>query len=100
MICSGKRGIMGRKPKMRGTLALPAIASLAIAIAGQAGAASFEQIKANCIAAVSPQMQACMQAKRGTGDREKNLAACRASVTPAVIACTRREGQKAAAGVA
>src|SRR4051794_41566701 len=81
---------------------LPAIAVFAATLVTPDGAsaASFEQIKANCIATVTPQMQACMQAKRGTGDRETNRAACRATVTPAVVACVRREGEKAAAGVA
>jgi CHAT domain-containing protein len=93
---------MGGGTEFRGGPSFPALAliGVALAIAGEARAASFEQIKANCIASVAPQMQACMQGKRGTGDVEKARAACRASLTPAVVACARREGQKAAAGVA
>ena len=62
-----------------------------------ARAASFEQMKAGCIDAFRPQVRACVQSR---GGGEKNLADCKAQVTPAVIACVRREGQKAAAGVA
>jgi hypothetical protein len=65
-----------------------------------AAAASFEQIKAGCVAAVTPQVHACMQAKGRSGDQAKNLADCKAQVTGTVVACVRREGQKAAAGVA
>jgi CHAT domain-containing protein len=94
--------IMVSASRFRWALPLTAIALLTVTLvtADGASAASFEQIKASCIASVTPQMQACMQAKRGTGDRETNRAACRASVTPAVVACVRREGDKAAAGVA
>src|SRR5436189_5944885 len=61
-------------------------------------AASFEQIVEGCRQTVRPQVQACMQGKRGTGDRETNLAACRGAVTAVVRACVARETQRAAAG--
>ena len=61
-------------------------------------AASFEQIVETCRQAVRPQVHACMQGKRGSGDRETNLAACRGAVTAIVHACVARETQRAAAG--
>jgi hypothetical protein len=61
-------------------------------------AASFEQIVENCRAAVHPQVHVCMQGKRGTGDRESNLAACRGAVKAIVQDCVRRETQRAAIG--
>lgn len=63
-----------------------------------ASAASFEQIVESCRAAMRPQVHACMQGKRGTGDRESNLAACRGAVKATVQDCVRRETQRAAAG--
>ena len=60
--------------------------------------ASFEQIVQTCRESVRPQVQACMQGKRGSGDRETNLAACRGAVTAIVRACVARETQRAAAG--
>ena len=62
-------------------------------------AATHEQIIAKCRESARPQVVACMQGKRGTGDRESNLAACRASVgRPIVHACVVREEQREAAG--
>ncbi len=61
-------------------------------------AASFEQIVQTCRESVRPQVQACMQGKRGSGDRETNLAACRGAVTAIVRACVLHETQRAAAG--
>ena len=62
--------------------------------------ASYEQIQQSCRESVRPQFQACMQGKRGGGDRESNMAACRNSLTSIVRACVQRETQKASAGKA
>ena len=64
-------------------------------------AATFEQILAACREEARPRVQACMQEKKGTGDRESNLEACKKSVgSPIVRACVQRESKKAAAGKA
>ena len=73
-----------------------AIAS--IALLHSAFAATHEQIVERCRESARPQVQACMMGKRGSGDRESNLAACRESVgKPIVHACVLREEQKQAA---
>jgi len=60
-------------------------------------AATHEQIVERCRESARPQVHACMMGKRGTGDRESNLASCRASVgRPIVQACVLREEQKQA----
>ena len=62
-------------------------------------AATHEQIIAKCRESARPRVVACMQGKRGTGDRDSNLAECRASVgRPIVQACVMREEQREAAG--
>jgi hypothetical protein len=61
-------------------------------------AASFEQIVQTCRESVRPQVQACMQGRRGSRDRESNLAACRGAVTAIVDECVKRESLRAAAG--
>ena len=73
-----------------------AIAS--IALLHCAFAATHEQIIERCRESARPQVHACMMGKRGSGDRESNLAACRESVgKPIVHACVLREEQKQAA---
>ena len=73
-----------------------AIAS--IALLHCAFAATHEQIVERCRESARPQVQACMMGKRGSGDRESNLAACREAVgKPIVHACVLREEQKQAA---
>src|SRR5262245_25743477 len=53
-----------------------------------AGALSLEQAREACIESVGrPNVQACMQSLKGSGDREANLAKCRAGVFPKVRAC-------------
>jgi CHAT domain-containing protein len=66
-------------------------------VSGTALSQTDEQIRAKCRQAVTPQVVACMQAKKGTGNHEANLAACKASVTGAARACYMREAQKVAA---
>jgi CHAT domain-containing protein len=63
---------------------------------------SHEQIMENCRQAAVPQMQACMQGKKGNGaDREANRAACKESVGSALVrACVQREEQRLSVGVA
>jgi CHAT domain-containing protein/tetratricopeptide (TPR) repeat protein len=63
-------------------------------------AQSFEQIRETCRESVRPQVQSCMQAKKGTGDRESNLEACKKSVEGAMRACVMQATQRAAAGKA
>ena len=62
---------------------------------------SHEQIMENCRQAAVPQMQACMQGKKGNGtDREANRAACKESVGSAFVrACAQREEQRLSVGV-
>jgi CHAT domain-containing protein len=61
-------------------------------------AATHEQIVERCRESARPQVHACMMGKRGSGDRESNLAACRETVgKPIVHACVLREEQKQAA---
>jgi len=70
----------------------------AVAWPHPAFAATHEQIVERCRESARPQVQACMMRKRGSGDRESNLAACRESVgRPIVQACVQREEQKQAA---
>jgi CHAT domain-containing protein/tetratricopeptide (TPR) repeat protein len=70
----------------------------AIAFSHLALAATHEQIVERCRESARPQVQRCMMGKRGTGDRESNLAACRETVgKPIVLACVLREEQKQAA---
>jgi len=70
----------------------------AIAFSHLALAATHEQIVERCRDSARPQVQHCMMGKRGSGDRESNLAACRETVgKPIVQACVRREEQKQAA---
>src|SRR5579872_3410762 len=69
-----------------------------IALLHSAFAATHEQIIERCRESARPQVRACMMGKRGSGDRESNLAACRESVgKPIVRACVLREEQKQAA---
>jgi CHAT domain-containing protein len=75
-------------------------AILACAPVQPATAETYQAILQRCKDAVSPQVQSCMQSRRGTGDRESNLAACREAVTSTVRACVNRESQRAAAGKA
>jgi hypothetical protein len=76
-------------------LALLCGAALASSIPLQpAFAAPDEQVLQTCKQSAGPQVQACMQGKRGGGDNEANLAACRDSVKPLVRACVQREMQK------
>jgi CHAT domain-containing protein len=78
------------------SLCIGAIAS--IALLHSAFAATHEQIVERCRESARPQVHACMMGKRGTGDRESNLAGCRESVgRPIVRACVLREEQKQAA---
>ncbi len=56
------------------------------------------QIFAKCQEEAHPQVVACIESKRGSGDRASDLAQCRASVgAPAVRLCVQREQQKATA---
>ncbi len=80
------------------TAALYGTALASLILLQPAFAASFEQIVEACRQSVRPQVQSCMQGKRGSGDRETNLAACRGSVTAIVHGCVARETQRAAAG--
>ncbi len=63
-------------------------------------AQTMEQIREACRADATPEVQSCMQAKKGSGDRESNRAACRNAVRPMVRACMDRATKKAAAGKA
>src|SRR5262245_15726404 len=61
-----------------------------------AGALSLEQAREACIESVGrPNVQACMQSLKGSGDREANLAKCRAGVFPKVRACVQAALHKA-----
>jgi hypothetical protein len=76
---------------------LSASAFASIVLIHSASAATHEQIVERCRESARPQVYACMMGKRGTGDRESNLAACRESVgKPIVLACVLREEQKQA----
>ena len=92
---------MIRRLTFRFTASSFASALIAILLFHPTFAATHEQIIAKCRESARPQVVACMQGKRGTGDRESNLAACRASVgRPIVHACVVREEQREAAGKA
>ena len=87
----------------RSTLGLAAPLSVSafasIVLIHSASAATHEQIVERCRESARPQVHACMMGKRGTGDRESNLAACRASIgRPMVTACVLREEQLLAKG--
>ncbi|HWF95026.1 MAG TPA: CHAT domain-containing protein, partial [Xanthobacteraceae bacterium] len=78
-----------------------AFAVLALAHPATAAALTHDQIVENCREAAKPQMQVCMQGKKGSGDRYSNLAACRAAVGMAIVrACVTREEQRLAVGKA
>jgi len=79
-------------------LTLAASNLAALVVPHPAFAATHEQIIERCRESARPQVQACMTRKRGSGDRDSNLAACRESVgRPIVQACVQREEQKQAA---
>ena len=87
----------------RSTLGLAAPLSVSafasIVLIHSASAATHEQIVERCRESARPQVHACVMGKRGTGDRESNLAACRASIgRPMVTACVLREEQRLAKG--
>src|SRR5215472_9184490 len=88
----------------------PAAASIAWLIAGALGALgaladprpslaqTHEQIIETCRQAAQPQLRACVQGHRGSGDLERVRAECRETVfRPIVQACVQREEKRAAA---
>ena len=93
-----------KSSRLRAALCGAALAALALphaAAAAPATAPTHDQIMETCREAAKPQMQVCMQGKKGSGDRDSNLAACRASVGAALVrACVTREEQRLAVGKA
>jgi tetratricopeptide (TPR) repeat protein len=90
--------------RLRAALCGAALAAFALpqaAAAAPATALTHDQIMENCREAAKPQMQVCMQGKKGSGDRDSNREACRASVGMAIVrACVTREEQRLAVGKA
>jgi hypothetical protein len=92
-----------KSSRLRAALCGAALAALVLphAAAAPATALTHDQIMENCREAAKPQMQACMQGKKGSGDRDSNREACRASVGMAIVrACVNREEQRLAVGKA
>ena len=91
-----------RKRWTWGKLAAPWIgATVLLNVVGPAAPATHEQIVDACREAARPTMIACMQSRRGKGDRETLHEQCRQAVgIPFVKACVLREEQKEAAGKA
>ena len=82
--CTGARAVL---------LGVIAFASIA-----RPSAVSAQDLMAKCQAQARPQVLACVEGKRGSGDRAAALEQCRASVgVAAVRACMQREQQKAVA---
>jgi CHAT domain-containing protein len=89
-----------KSSRLRAALCGAALAALALPqTAAAAPAPTHDQIMETCREAAKPQMLVCMQGRKGSGDRESNLAACRASVGAALVrACVTREEQRLAVG--
>ncbi len=81
----------GSVKPLAGSVVASLIALVAVFVANEpASALSLEQARENCRETVAhPIVHACMQALRGSGDREANLAKCRAGVQPKMKACVQ-----------
>jgi CHAT domain-containing protein len=90
------RSPMAAKPSL---LSCGAIVTAAL-LGYSASAATFAEIQQSCREAAKPQVQSCVQSRKGSGDIESIREACRNAASPAVRACVHRETQKAAAGKA
>lgn len=70
----------------------------ALAIGPSAWAQTHDEIVAKCMEAARPQMMACMQGKRGSGNQAANLAQCRELIGASMVRpCVQREERSASA---